>query len=179
MTQPALTSSNARLSDSFFLTSGNCYETHISAVCSPSKTHTWFSRTHAYKGRPSSDPSETGKRSSTSWGLRHSDQYRRAQRLRGEAVFGALARGKRRRAGSISVFVQTNGLAFPRLGLIVPKRFLPRAVDRNRAKRVLREWFRRNQVALKGRDLLVRVDARPARLQSVVADLEQVLGLER
>jgi len=38
----------------------------------------------------------------------------------------------------------------------VPKRVFPRAVDRNRVKRVLREWFRK-QAGLGGRDILIRV----------------------
>ena len=47
-----------------------------------------------------------------------------------------------------------------RLGLIVPKRVFPRAVDRNRAKRVLREWFRDHQIRLGSRDILIRLTAR-------------------
>ena len=50
-----------------------------------------------------------------------------------------------------------NTLGMPRLGLIVPKRLLPRAVDRNQAKRALREWFRRHKTPLGSRDLLIRL----------------------
>jgi ribonuclease P protein component len=57
----------------------------------------------------------------------------------------------------LSVQSSPNGLAIARLAMIVPKRHLPRAVDRNRTKRLLREWFRLNQQRLGGRDLLFRI----------------------
>ena len=50
-----------------------------------------------------------------------------------------------------------NGLEYPRLGLVVAKKVLPRAVDRNRVKRVLREAFRLGQWELGGLDVVVRV----------------------
>lgn len=40
-------------------------------------------------------------------------------------------------------FCRENELSHPRLGLAVSKKNLPRAVDRNRAKRLIRESFRR------------------------------------
>lgn len=43
----------------------------------------------------------------------------------------------------------------PRLGLAIAKRLMPRAVDRNRAKRVVREAFRHGQHALPDRDYVV------------------------
>jgi ribonuclease P protein component len=39
----------------------------------------------------------------------------------------------------------------------VPKRVFPRAVDRNRVKRLLREWFRRKRGSLGSSDILIRV----------------------
>jgi ribonuclease P protein component len=55
------------------------------------------------------------------------------------------------------VQVCANECSRARLGLVVPKRYVPRAVDRNRVKRLIREWFRHNQGLVTGRDLLVRV----------------------
>ena len=56
--------------------------------------------------------------------------------------------------------VQTasNGRPFARLGIIVAKRVATRAVDRNQAKRLIREVFRADQERLAGRDVLVRVN---------------------
>ena len=66
---------------------------------------------------------------------------------------------------------RANAFGVPRLGLIVPKRVFPRAVDRNRMKRVLRELFRGRQALLGSRDILIRVTAtKPA-----LAEIEQCL----
>ena len=67
--------------------------------------------------------------------------------------------------------LRANAFGIPRLGLIVPKRVFPRAVDRNRMKRVLRELFRARQAMLGSRDILIRVTAaKPA-----LAEIEQCL----
>ena len=66
---------------------------------------------------------------------------------------------------------RANAFGIPRLGLIVPKRIFPRAVDRNRMKRVLRELFRARQARVGSRDILIRVTAtKPA-----LAEIEQCL----
>lgn len=43
-----------------------------------------------------------------------------------------------------------------RLGMVVSKRALPRAVDRNRMRRKIREVFRRLVVGLPAQDIIVR-----------------------
>lgn len=70
--------------------------------------------------------------------------------------------------------VRSNAQSIARLGLIVPKRCLPRAVDRNRVKRVLREWFRIHQVGLTGRDVLVRLVARPEDLGTLRMEMNSL-----
>lgn len=102
--------------------------------------------------------------------------YRRRQRLHSRDIATLLAAGHRRRATSVSVHVRSNGLLRARLGLIVPKRYLRRAVDRNRVKRLLREWFRMNQQALEGNDLLIRVTAPVARFESLVSDVNRLFA---
>ncbi len=74
-------------------------------------------------------------------------------------IAAVLAAGKRRRGESVSIQVCDNGLDFARFAVIVPKRHVPRAVDRNRVKRLLREWFRLRQTRMQGSDVLVRVVA--------------------
>jgi ribonuclease P protein component len=44
-----------------------------------------------------------------------------------------------------------------RLGLVVSKRALPGAVQRNRARRVLRETFRQQRATLPSMDIVVQV----------------------
>jgi ribonuclease P protein component len=89
--------------------------------------------------------------------LSGAQRYSRKQRLRGEDIEALLASGKGLRRAGVSVQTRPNALGCPRLGLIVPRRVLPRAVDRNRFKRVLREWFRLNRDRLGSQDILVRL----------------------
>ena len=78
---------------------------------------------------------------------------------------------------AVVVLMRPNRVAFPRLGMIVPKRSHPRAVDRNRIKRIIREWFRRHQSRLKGKDLIVRLGSDRTSGNSEVGELR--LELER
>jgi ribonuclease P protein component len=48
-----------------------------------------------------------------------------------------------------------NGRGFPRLGLVVAKKHLRLAVDRNRIKRLFRESFRKRQADLADLDLIL------------------------
>ena len=99
-------------------------------------------------------------------------RYSRKQRLRGEVIDALLASGKGLRRSGVWVQARVNALACARLGMIIPRRVLPRAVDRNRIRRVLREWFRLNQQNLGSRDILVRVTDKPVEhVSDVVAQL--------
>nr|WP_301289098.1 ribonuclease P protein component [Natronocella acetinitrilica] len=61
-----------------------------------------------------------------------------------------------------------------RLGMAVPKRAVPRAVDRNRIKRQVRESFRLNRSRLPPMDVVVL--ARAAARSATGPDLKQALG---
>ena len=64
-----------------------------------------------------------------------------------------------------------DGLNDVRLGVVVGKKLLKRAVDRNRVKRIVREQFRRERPNLPACDLIVRLAAKPAPLDGkLVAD---------
>jgi ribonuclease P protein component len=82
-------------------------------------------------------------------------------------IAALLSKGPALRRPGFSVFSRVNAFGFPRLGLIVPKRVFPRAVDRNRMKRVLRELFRAQQAQLGNRDILIRLSAREVALSEV------------
>lgn len=170
------TSSNAGLFD---ILSWKNHEAHFSAVCRTSQAHTWVPGPHAHARRQGGDWRAACKRARSARRLSRAERYRKAQRLRGEAIAQILAATRPRRAGSVSVQVRPNGLDYSRLGLVVPKRLLPRAVDRNRAKRLLRDWFRCNQTVLIGQDLLVRFNARRSQLESLVVDLKRAFASER
>jgi len=57
--------------------------------------------------------------------------------------------------------------------VIVPKRIFPRAVDRNRMKRLLREWFRHNQAALGNSDIVARLMAKTVAFETITGMLVQ------
>lgn len=59
------------------------------------------------------------------------------------------------------VMVRPNQAGFPRLGMIVAKRLLGRAVDRNRVKRCIRESFRLVLPELPACDFVVRLLVKP------------------
>lgn len=52
------------------------------------------------------------------------------------------------------LLARENGRAAPRLGLVVGKKNVRRAVDRNRVKRLARETFRRHQLQLDSLDIV-------------------------
>lgn len=65
-----------------------------------------------------------------------------------------------RRGQGLDVVAGPNGQAYPRLGLIVPKKIITTAVGRNRVKRLLREWFRLHQGGFPGIDVIARLKSR-------------------
>lgn len=55
------------------------------------------------------------------------------------------------------VFAKPNGLDQARIGIVTSKKVAPRAVDRNRVKRMVREVFRSCRGRLGGLDVVVRL----------------------
>jgi ribonuclease P protein component len=94
-------------------------------------------------------------------------RYRKDQRLHTVDIAALLAAGRTVKRDGFTVLSKVNALGVPRLGLIVPKRIFPRAVDRNRVKRSLREWFRCNQARLGSRDILIRVTGKEIGIAAV------------
>lgn len=101
--------------------------------------------------------------------------YGRARRLLRKKQFDQVLRGASVRAGRgpLRLAARDNDLEMARLGLIVGKRMLPRAVDRNRAKRVIRESFRQAD-GLPAMDVVVRVGV-PGAIVSV-GDADRLFG---
>lgn len=57
--------------------------------------------------------------------------------------------------GGIVVRARKNGLQYSRLGLVISKKSVKTAVNRNRVKRLVRESFRQHQERLCGLDVVV------------------------
>lgn len=55
----------------------------------------------------------------------------------------------------LQVIAVVNDVSRPRLGLVIGKRVSPRAVDRNRMRRIIREAFRLNAGELPALDIVV------------------------
>lgn len=72
-----------------------------------------------------------------------------------------FADNQRAKTDSLVVMARPNTVGYPRLGMVVAKRILSRAVDRNRVKRCVRESFRQAFVLLPACDFVVRLIAKP------------------
>ncbi len=65
-----------------------------------------------------------------------------------------IARGYRSKDALFVVYAHGNGRQLSRLGVTVSRRVAPKAVERNRIKRVIRESFRHQQKILMGLDIV-------------------------
>jgi ribonuclease P protein component len=81
----------------------------------------------------------------------------------------------RRRNGPLRMMAAANTMHTARVGLIVGKRALRRAVDRNRVKRAIRETFRVNRLDLPHADIVVQLTG-PATAPAVREALLTLLG---
>ncbi len=87
----------------------------------------------------------------------------RNARLTAPADFDRVfVENQRARIDSYLVLARPNQAGHARLGMVVSKRLLPRAVDRNRVKRCVRASFRQVFPELPACDFVVRLLARPA-----------------
>lgn len=82
------------------------------------------------------------------------------------------------------MFARPNGLSQARIGIIASKKVAAHAVDRNRAKRLVREAFRAWRHRLRGIDVVVQLRRCPARgtqatLRAEIAKLLAELAAHR
>jgi ribonuclease P protein component len=100
-------------------------------------------------------------------------------RLANGAQFRAvLARGERRSSANFAIRVMPNELTVPRLGTIAARKVAKRAVDRNRGRRLVREWFRLQQDQLAPLDIVVqfRTDLRNSSSAALRAELGKLMN---
>ncbi|MDH5217493.1 MAG: ribonuclease P protein component, partial [Gammaproteobacteria bacterium] len=70
---------------------------------------------------------------------------RSARLLNGADFQKVFKKSKKIHTRSFTIYVHATSGMSPRIGLAVSKKVLPKAVDRNRTKRVVRDSFRRNR----------------------------------
>ena len=88
-------------------------------------------------------------------------RFPKSHRLRQADEFSSVLRFRCSASGEfLQVFAKPNDLVHSRLGLIIAGKVERLAVNRNRAKRLLREIFRARQQELAGLDLVVRLRCR-------------------
>ncbi|HEX5666054.1 MAG TPA: ribonuclease P protein component [Hyphomicrobium sp.] len=83
-------------------------------------------------------------------GLPRSHRLRSAREIR-----VVLKQGQRVSDSLLTIHARPNGLPQPRLALAVSRKVSPKAVVRNRLKRLIRESFRHGQGGLAGLDVVV------------------------
>lgn len=112
-------------------------------------------------------------------------RFPRQARVRAGRDFAAcFAQGKR--AGSRffrGIFLARTGGSTARLGMAVSRKVDARAVERNRLRRLIREWFRQNREGLPAGDVIVsgKPEARGQPASVLFEDLDRLarrLGLK-
>jgi len=102
----------------------------------------------------------------------------RRHRLRGAAAFAAVFRnGQRFEAGRLQLLATPAFGHSGRVGYVIGKKLLGRAVDRNRLKRMLRETIRARRPAMNAFDLILRLrqPCADAELADVAAEAATLL----
>ena len=152
-------------------------EAHLSALRSPQETYPRLSCAHAHPRRSRGHSRTQGPRSGPPFGLRSSSQFgfSREQRLRRRAQFtSVLARGRSTGGGGMQLHSMLSDSG-PRLGVIAGRHAWPRAVDRNRFRRLVREVFRLLRHRLQQRDYIVRA-RNPQRGEPNGAEIAKLLA---
>jgi ribonuclease P protein component len=87
--------------------------------------------------------------------------FPKAQRLHQPAEFHLLLQSRAVVNKWLALYLKPNVVGYKRLGIIASKRVMARAVDRNRAKRAIREVFRQCDTNIGALDVVVRVRSNP------------------
>lgn len=100
---------------------------------------------------------------------------KRARLLSAAQFDAAFKQGRRINVGQFTAVIAANTLGHARLGFALSKKHMPHAVDRNRARRLLRERFRLAQPELAAVDLVIMLRGKlPAEPKAVTAAADAI-----
>ena len=130
-----------------------CHEENFSATQEKSNKNSRFPRENKHRGRTSRFEEKNAKgqtRSDSPIPVKMSKIRGQALRKREKLMektryVRVLKKGKRLSSQNFSLVIAKNGLDFARIGQVVAKKYVPRAVSRNKIKRYFREIFRQNK----------------------------------
>jgi ribonuclease P protein component len=154
---------------------GTPHETYVPTLEDPPRAGAWISRPHENRRRPQGAFRAPRQRPGAVVGLILSASARvlrgsRAYRLRGVGAFEAVFQSGRRLDGRFLQLVAAPATSSPgRIGYVIGRKAIPRAVDRNRLRRRLRETLRAARPAIEAYDLIVRVKRSVAPAEIVAA----------
>ena len=153
------------------------YEANLSTLRRPPQADARLSRAHAQPRRTGGHPraARQGTRAARHLTLGTRARLRREQRLGATAVAAALKGGKTIRTARFQLYRLPSSFDYPRLALVVPKRLAPRAVTRNRIRRLVREAFRVQGRRLGAVDCVVRLVKAPGDTPVTLAEVEALL----
>jgi len=104
-------------------------------------------------------------------------KFTAAHRLLREDGFDHVIRAENIADRYFKIFFVRNGLGNARLGMIVGKKTLSGAADRNRVKRMIREAFRQHGIKLRKLDIVVLLrNALPQRAGAQVGNLKMLFS---
>ena len=137
-------------------------ETNFSTKQHQAQATPWFSSAHGDESGPSRDQETACEGQKQAERLNHvfdtteSRFFPRTTRLtRAREFKRVLSRGLCSTSKELCVFARVNGLDEARLGMVIPRRRIRRAVSRSRVKRIIRESFRHHRRTLRNLDVVV------------------------
>jgi ribonuclease P protein component len=136
------------------------YETHVPTLSRQAQANARLPRSDEVRRRPQSALGAARQGSRAPYALIRAAAPRgiRRFRLTGTGAFEALFRHGRRRDGEYVQLLAVPAARSPgRAGLVIAKKALPLAVDRNRVRRLLRESIRAARPAVESYDVILRL----------------------
>ena len=100
------------------------------------------------------------------------EKFTAANRLLRDTGFNRVLHADNISSRFLRIYFARNNMNNARLGIIVPKKILPRSVDRSRVKRLIREIFRKHSIKTINMDLVVMI-----RSASALQIINEVISL--